>query len=93
MLAVLSLPTWMPRVTGTYFGKVILFFTHKFEGTVLSIIINIDYHSAVLYINIYTYMNANYVIIGDEHLLCLVKLYGGVTIDQYGLVTTRPGAR
>ena len=38
-------------------------------------------------------MNATYVIIGDEHPLCLVKLYGGVTVDQYGPVTTRPGAR
>ena len=38
-------------------------------------------------------MNANYVIIGDERPLCLVKLYGDVTVDQYSPVTTRPGAR
>ena len=38
-------------------------------------------------------MNANYVIIGDERPHCLVKLYGGITVDQYGPVTTRPGPR
>ena len=38
-------------------------------------------------------MNANYVIIGDERPLCLIKPYGGVTVDQYGPVTTRPSAK
>ena len=72
MLIALSLPTRTPSVTGTYFGEIILFFVHKFEGTVLSIIINILSHPA-LYVNIYTYTNANYVIIGDERPLCLVN--------------------
>ena len=75
-LVALSLPTRTPGVIGTYFGEIILFFAHKFEGTVLNIMINIVSHRA-LYVNIYTYMNANYVIIGNECPLCLVNAYGG----------------
>ena len=44
MLVALSLPTRTPGVIGTYFGEIILFFAHKFEGTVLSIIINVVSH-------------------------------------------------
>ncbi|KAG2207425.1 hypothetical protein INT45_001107 [Circinella minor] len=46
------LPTSIRGVTGTYFGKVIMYFSHIFEE--------------------------------EEHPLCLVKLYGGVTCDEYG---------